>query len=175
MKRFYTRQDWHAEKPSGPMASQANIGEVFIHHTDNEDASLIDSLAEQRRAMQGIQAFHMHSRGWSDIGYHAIVFQPQVKLPFARVFLGRPPSIVPAAQQDHNTGTLAIAVYGDFTQDTVDRNTRFAIEQTIRRFAPNAKTIGGHRDVFSTSCPGPNLYKQLDLIARAVDLKRYAA
>lgn len=173
MKRFYTRADWHARSPKGPMASQGKCTEVFLHHTDNGDASLIDTLAEQRKAMQGIQNFHMDTRGWSDIAYHAIVFQPQRNLPFARVFLGRPKSIVPAAQQGHNTGTLAIAVYGDFTHDTLDRNTRFAIEQTIRRLAPEAKTLGGHKDVFATTCPGPGIYRHLDLIAQAAGLKRY--
>lgn len=172
-KRFYARGDWGARSPKGPMASQPSIGEVFIHHTDNEDAGGVDSLSEQKAAMRGIQDFHMDDRGWSDIAYHAIVFQPQRNVKLARVFLGRPPVIVPAAQQGHNTGTLAIAVYGDFTRDTLDRNTRYAIEQTIRRYAPNAKTIGGHRDVFSTTCPGPNIYKQLDLLAKATGLKRY--
>lgn len=173
MKRFYTRSDWRARPPKGPMASQGNVTEVFVHHTDNPDASLIDSLGEQRKAMQTIQGFHMDSRGWSDIAYHAIVFQAQRNIPFARVYLGRPPGTVPAAQQDHNTGTLAIAVYGDFTTDTLDRNTRYAIEQTIKRLAPKAKMLGGHRDVFPTACPGDGIYRHLDLIAQASGLKRY--
>lgn len=173
VKRFYGRTDWHAHPPTRPLDSQGSPTEVFIHHTENDDAGLIDTLPEQIRAMQGIQTFHQHGRGWSDVAYHAIVFQPQGKVSLSRVFLGRRPDQVPAAQLNHNAGTLAIAVYGDFRTDTVDRNTRYAIEQAIRKLAPGAKTLGGHRDVVATQCPGDRLYRELDRIAQATGLERY--
>lgn len=173
MKRFYSRTDWGAHPPTATLLTQASPTEVFIHHTENEDAAKINTLAEQKMSMQGIQTFHQHGRGWDDIAYHAIVFQPVESIPLARVFLGRTPLQVPAAQLGHNTGTLAIAVYGDFTKDMVHPNTRFAIELAIARLAPHAKTIGGHRDVVATQCPGDNLYRELDKIAHATRLKRY--
>lgn len=173
MKRFYSRTDWGAHPPTQSLLTQSSPHQVFIHHTENEDALKIDTLREQVMSMQGIQTFHQHGRGWSDIAYHAIVFQPQGGIPLARVFLGRNPDQVPAAQLNHNAGTLAIAVYGDFTRDKVAANTRFAIELAIARLAPHAETIGGHRDVVATQCPGDNLYRELDQIAKATGLKRY--
>lgn len=172
-KLFYSRSDWRAAAPTQLMAQQASPVEVFIHHTDSGDAGIVDTLAEQKDRVRGIQNYHQHGKGWSDIAYHAIIFQPQGSLRLARVFFGRSPDQVPAAQLNHNTGTLAIAVYGNFQEDTVHRNTRYAIEQTIKRLAPKARTLGGHRDVVSTSCPGGHLYQSLDLIAAAANLERY--
>lgn len=172
-KMFYGRSEWRASIPTQLMAQQQQPREVFIHHTDSGDAGIVDTLAEQMDRVRGIQNYHQHGKGWSDIAYHAIVFQPQGNLRLSRVFFGRPPDQVPAAQLNHNTGTLAIAVYGNFQEDTLHRNTRYAIEQTIRRLAPKARTLGGHRDVVSTSCPGIHLYKALDQIAAASGLDRY--
>lgn len=173
MKRFYTRNDWGASRPAHTLDSQPPPREVFIHHTESDDGGMVDTLAEQKDRVQGIQHFHMGGRGWADIAYHAIIFQPTNNVPLARVFLGRFPDQIPAAQLDHNTNTLAIAVYGDFRTDTVHPNTRYAIEETIRKLAPRAVTIGGHRDVVATACPGDKLYRQLDQIAKATHLKRY--
>lgn len=176
----YERHDWGA-RPWRDFTVQALPGEAFIHHGAEHDAERIDTLAEQAQAMRDTQNFHMGpERGWSDIAYHYIVFQPMGDVKFARVFEGRPVHHVPAAQLGHNTGTLAICVYGNFEhEDSVKPNTRHAIDVLLTG-RPDltgcgaVKTLGGHRDApgQSTECPGDTLYAQLDVIARGAHLER---
>jgi hypothetical protein len=87
---------------------------------------------------------------------------------------------VPAAQQGHNTGTVAICVVGDFRSghDQLKDNTRFAIEVLLKwlqnhddsRFDLPLRTLGGHGDVFPTECPGANIRRAIPTIAGAADL-----
>jgi N-acetylmuramoyl-L-alanine amidase-like protein len=145
--------------------------EAFLHHTVDGDAAALNSEAEQSAHMRAIQRDHF-DRGWSDIGYHFVLFQPFPPLRHARVFEGRDTHKVPAAQAGHNTGTLAIAVVGDFTTDTLQRNTRYAVELVLRMH-PALETVGGHRDVTPTACPGDGIYRWLDRIADAAGVRRY--
>lgn len=176
---LFDRDDWRAR----PWRDWTNHGwdasEVFIHHTADE-ASGTDSLGDQKARMRGYQNYHMDVNGWSDIGYHYIVFPPfetdaGTDIP-ARIFQGRPRNHVPAAQQGHNTDTLAIAVVrgGD---RRMYRNQRYAVEVLINwikdRGAP-LQTLGGHRDVTSTSCPGDGIYRDdLPIIRRATGLREF--
>jgi hypothetical protein len=120
----------------------------------------------------------MDVRGWSDISYHYVIFQPFNDVP-ARVFEGRKVRYVPAAQAGHNTGTLAVCVFGNFDhEDSVKRNTRYAIEMLLTRKpsrtgAGDVKTLGGHRDVVGTECPGDTLYAQIPRICDAINMRRY--
>jgi hypothetical protein len=169
---IYGRDRWGA-RPGRPMTRQQPPREAFIHHSDNPDARTVDHIDEQIQRLRGMQAFHMGpERGWSDIAYHFVVFQPWGHQPYARVFEGRPVGFVPAAQLNHNTGTLAICIYGDLSRDPVKRNTRYVIEQLIRKF-PTVETLGGHRDVVETTCPGDHGYEAIPTIARAAGVETY--
>ena len=174
--RAFTREDWGARVPLQMVAQPGHPAEAFLHHTVDSEAARLDRLAEQAAHMRAIQADHL-DRGWSDIGYHFVVFQPFGSLRYARVFEGRDWHKVPAAQAGHNTGTLAIAVVGDFTVETLMRNTRYAVELVLRTHPASTEleTVGGHRDVNATACPGDGIYGWLDRIARAADLRRYRA
>jgi hypothetical protein len=177
------RHDWNARKPGGMTAQPHAPTEAFIHHGAEKDADArsITTLDKVKSATRGIQAFHMGpERGWSDIGYHYVVFQPHGKLEHAVVAEARMVRYVPAAQQGHNTGTLAVCVYGTIDSgDKLQDNTVYAIAQLIggRRSnltgATNIKTVGGHRDVTDTECPGATLYGALDRIARDAGVRRH--
>lgn len=175
----YERDDWGA-RPWRDFTPQSWPSEVFIHHGAESNAEQMTSLAKQVQAMRATQNFHMGpQRGWSDIAYHYVVFQPYGNVRHARVFEGRPVRHVPAAQLGHNTGTLAICVYGNFDgDDQVKANTRYAIDVLLTR-KPSltgcgaVETLGGHRDVTQTTCPGNALYAQLGTIADGAHLRRY--
>lgn len=128
------------------------------------------SPAAQDAAMRSIQAFHQDSRGWADIGYHFVVFPGGPGGP-ARILEGRHVTVVPAAQGGHNTATLAIALYsgGD---DQVAAHTRYLVETIIQRF-PSVRTVGTHRQVTPTSCPGDRVAAAVPIIARACGRKVY--
>lgn len=178
-KRFYTRDEWHARTwRDFLIQGTSSTHECFIHHTADHDAEAWDHLAEQKAAMRGIQNFHMDERGWDDIAYHFVVFQPFGNIPIARVYQGRPTNHIPAAQLNHNTNTIAICVAGDFEHDDkVSPSTRFAICETIRRVKASGvrlNVVGGHEDVVQTSCPGNALYREIPRIAKFTGLKTYA-
>lgn len=176
---LYEREDWDARHWRDFTDQGWDAHEVFIHHTADRAAGL-DSFAAQAARMRGYQNYHMDSNGWDDIGYHAIVF-PEfttasgTEIP-ARIFAGRPRDHVPAAQGGHNAGTLAIAVVAD-GDNRMTRNTRYAIEVYLNwlqgRGAP-LRTLGGHRDVTSTSCPGNGIaWFDLPIIRNATNLEKY--
>jgi hypothetical protein len=169
---IYDRDRWHARAPR-PMSRQGAPSEAFIHHSDEPNAERLVTLAKQSEHMRAIQNFHMGpERGWSDIGYHYVVFQPYGKLNRARIFEGRKVGFVPAAQLGHNTGTLAICVVGNLEHDTLKQATRDAIEQLLKIF-PSVHTLGGHRDVTPTSCPGKHGYAAVPELAHAAGIKTY--
>lgn len=170
--KLYSRADWHARQPRA-MAVQGSFTEAFIHHSDDTNAARLLNFNAQAAKMRQIQDYHMDTKGWSDIAYHFVVFQPYGVLVRARIFEGRRLTAVPAAQEGHNSNTLAICVVGDYQSlNEVKRNTRYAIEQLLSEF-PELGTLGGHRDVVSTTCPGDRLYREIPRIAGAVDLSVY--
>lgn len=135
-----------------------SIREIFIHWT--ESATGQQNYAQQCGAMRGLQSFHMDGRGWSDLGYHYVVFQPYGKLRFARVFEGRELDRVPAAQANHNTNTCAIAVVMK-NGDPLKWQTKLALRRLVYYLRKN-RIVGDvpvkpHSDVTATTCPGPKL------------------
>lgn len=172
-KVFYSRSKWKARTP-GPLSAQGSVREAFIHHSDDRSGRPFNTMVKQCEKMRGIQNYHMDSNGWSDIGYHYVVFQYLgVKTPRAesRIFRARPVAAVPAAQAGHNTNTLAICVIGDGNSESLERNTRYAIECILRAY-PTLRRLGGHRDVVATSCPGNKFYSSIGHIANVVGLGR---
>jgi hypothetical protein len=172
---MFLRDDWGARRPDfNRLEKQGwDAHEAFLHHSDDSNAEAINHLEEQFAKMRSIQDFHMDVRGWADIGYHFVVMQPYGDIPYARIFQGRGRNLVPAAQQDHNTGTLAVCVVGDFRTDHLMDNTRYALEVLLDRYNDALRTLGGHGDVFPTECPGSNIRSAIPTIAGAVNLAVY--
>lgn len=176
---LFERDDWGARDWRTYTNQGWNASEVFIHHTADSAAGL-DSLTEQKARMRAYQDFHMDTRGWSDIAYHAIVFpgfttSSGTEIP-GRIFQGRPRNHVPAAQEGHNTDTLAVAVVAAGNA-RMGRSARYAIEVYLNYLKDNGaplKTLGGHRDASSTECPGDGIYNDdLPILRSATNLERY--
>jgi N-acetylmuramoyl-L-alanine amidase len=173
---LFEREDW-GYRTAGPLVWQGwDAHEVFVHHTDDSAAG-INSFEEQKARMRGYQNYHIDTNGWNAIGYHYVVF-PEFGSVYARIFEGRPRSAVPAAQQGHNTGTLAVCVVGA-GNFRMDDSQRYAVEQLIEWLQASGaplRTLGGHRDVTPTSCPGDGIYQyDLRLIRDATNLRRYGS
>lgn len=170
MQRLYWREDWNARAPRA-ITRQAAPTEAFLHYSDDPQPELFDHLDEQKAHMRQLQNFHMDVRQWSDIAYHWIVFQPYGGVPGARAFRGRRPNWVPAAQLLHNTGTLAICIVGG-PGDALKDDTEDLIVQLLGRYR-NLRTLGGHRDVTPTSCPGDDIYRRIPALAKRAGLRVY--
>jgi hypothetical protein len=150
-------RDSHAlQKPS-------HVAEVFVHHSASFGAS-IDTHAEQVATMQQLQNFHMDGRGWADIAYHFVVFQPRGKLKRAVIFAGRPLNVVPAAQEGHNTNTVAICIV-QADPERLATNTVWRVGRLARRIR-SARRLRGHYEVVKTECPGALIRATLPRIAK---------
>lgn len=183
--RVYERDDWKAEPAKPGMLRQAPPSQAFLHHgaEQDSDAKSITSVSAALKAMHGIQAFHMGpARGWDDVGYHYVIFQPHGALKHAVICEGRLVHFVPAAQLGHNTDTFAVCVYGTIDQsDPLQDGTVWALTRLLGGVragmtgAGHLRTLGGHRDVTQTDCPGAALYGELDRIAKGSHLERFHA
>lgn len=192
------RDATYATKPSSFQAVQ----KLIVHHTGDDPTAIPPSPEEHIRA---IYRFHTGSRGFSDIGYNFLVsgdgrvFEGR----YARTYaFGEEPTgedvsgrvITGAHASNYNSGTVGIAVLGNFTSVDPPMAAISALTDLLAWEAdrhaidplgssaydnPSSSTdtprvfpnIAGHRDVGSTECPGGRLYAMLPSIRQQVAAK----
>lgn len=122
------------KKPQRPVIN------VFIHcsasdHADHDDIKIIDEWHKKR--------------GWSEVGYHFFIKKN------GELQKGRDLEKTPAAQQGHNSGSIAICLAGlnieKFTDDQF--NTLRGLCYLINVAYKKNVTFHGHCEVSSKSCP----------------------
>ena len=132
-----------------------HIDSIYIHCT----ATRAEWWADRRSSEKAAECKRWHlDRGWSDVGYTYFVDRD------GTVTEGRPIEKTPAAQKGHNTGSVAISLWGGhggnqddkfeehFTPEQ-DRALRKLIAQ-LRMEYPSIKRIRGHNEVsVSKACP----------------------
>ncbi|MFT6399556.1 MAG: hypothetical protein ACJAYU_004323 [Bradymonadia bacterium] len=156
-----TREGWGARDPSRVCGEPHTPRYITIHHTVTPT---VDSVAPAAR-VRGIQAYHIDSNGWCDVGYHFIVGQD------GRVYQGRSSELRTGAHAGGaNTDNLGVSLLGTFTED-VPSDTMFYGAANIVRWISNTYNVDltrdwlkGHREWGSTSCPGDQLFARLDRI-----------
>jgi hypothetical protein len=144
-----SRAVWTSEPGAG--TPDGSKFEVFLHHTVSINKAW--TKRQEREHMRQLWHLHTEVNGWADIGYHFVCF------PSARIYRARPSNRIPAAQENHNTGTLAIAVAA--TNPILSLFQRRKLRQLIVKLKedrPSIKKLGGHRDVTATACPGDRIY-----------------
>jgi hypothetical protein len=141
--------------------------ELYLHHTVTSNRPR--SRAEERRHMRELEDSHL-ARGFQTIGYNFVLFRS------GRLYEGRGPRALPAAQGGHNTGTVAIACVGDYRTDrlTVRMRARLVIAAVNVRVRRGVRLVGGHREApgEGTECPGANVMRWLPALARRAGLSR---
>ena len=183
-----SRAEWGAdesivrEKPS----YADRVAFSVVHHTAGTTPS---SPSQSAAIVRGIQAYHVKSNGWNDIGYNFLVD------PFGQVFEGRAGgvtrNVVGAHAQGFNTGSTGAAVLGTYESTSVSAVARSALTRLLAwrldlahvdpasrltwlsagnpRFPAGTPVslaaVSGHRDTGSTSCPGAALYGALGRLA----------
>lgn len=140
---------------------------VYIHHTVSPNRRW--TRAQERAHLRQLELGHIN-QGWSGIGYSYLCF------PSGRLYEGRGPNAVPAAQAGANSGSIAIAYVGntETAQVTGRAKARLVLAARNLRRAKGINSLGGHRDApgQSTACPGRNAYGWLDRAARLSGLRR---
>ncbi len=149
-----------------------------MHHTVNANDYTADQVPG---IIRSIYAYHVKSRGWSDIGYNFLVDR------FGRIWEGRfggvDKAVVGAHTLGYNDYAFAMSAIGNF--ETVQPSAEmiaaygqlFAWKLGLHGVNPASKSqqvgkkvfpaINGHRDAGSTACPGRYLYAQLPAIRAA--------
>lgn len=179
----FPRSAWGARAPKGVSYTTAKM--AFVHHSAGTNDYAADEVPS---ILRGIQAYHMDVNGWDDIAYNFLVDR------FGRTWDGRG-GLDRTVRGGHtggfNTGSVGVAVLGDYTQvappdasigatadiigwvlgragvDPLGTATMTAGGHSNSRYATGAvvtlPAVSGHRDVSYTSCPGA-LYGALGAI-----------
>ncbi|RYB91473.1 hypothetical protein EUA06_09115 [Nocardioides glacieisoli] len=174
---IFSRAQWGADESIRDKSAlrYGSISGGFVHHTVNANDY---TEAQVPAILRSIYAYHVKSRGWSDIGYNFLVDR------FGRIWEGRfggvDKPVVGAHTLNYNQYSFAMSAIGNF--DTVqppDAMLRaygqlFAWKLSLHGVNPAStsqrigsrtfQAINGHRDAGSTACPGKYLYAQLPLI-----------
>jgi hypothetical protein len=186
-----TRGDWHADEAirrAAPYYADG-IHLAIVHHTAGSNSY---SKAESASIVRAIELYHVQGNGWNDIGYNFLVDK------YGQIFEGRYGGItrpvIGAHAQGFNSGSVGIAVIGDYGSTTISPAARAALvsliawrldlahvdplSKVVRVSAGNPRyaagtaitlnAISAHRDVYPTSCPGASLYAQLPSLRSAV-------
>ena len=186
-----TRADWHADEAirRAPPYYADGTHLAIVHHTAGSNSY---SKAQSASIVRSIELYHVQGNGWNDIGYNFLVDK------YGQVFEGRYGGIarpvVGAHAQGFNSGSVGVAVIGDYGSTSISPAARAALVSLIawrldlahvdplsrvgRVSAGNPRypagtvvtlnAISGHRDVYPTSCPGASLYAQLPAIRAEV-------
>ncbi len=186
-----TRADWHADEAirrARPYYADG-IHLAIVHHTAGSNSY---SKGQSASIVRSIELYHVQGNGWNDIGYNFLVDK------YGQVFEGRYGGItrpvIGAHAQGFNSGSVGVAVIGDYGSTSISPAARAALVSLIawrldlahvdplsrvgRVSAGNPRypagtavtlsAISGHRDVYPTSCPGASLYAQLPAIRTQV-------
>ncbi|MEV4094410.1 peptidoglycan recognition protein family protein [Streptosporangium saharense] len=153
-----SRRDWGARPPKDAYTTLNHTKGVKIHYTgDHVDPALAREHAKCVATVKAIQDHHMDGNGWIDIGYSLVV------CPHRTIFQGRGAGHLPAANgaglnSDHYA-ILGLVGTSGLTQppDDLLLGILDAIDY-LREHGGAGKEIKGHRDGYSTDCPGEALY-----------------
>ncbi|MFF4276783.1 peptidoglycan recognition protein [Streptomyces sp. NPDC001536] len=179
-----TRRGWGADESlrEKKFVYTKKVKAAFVHHTATGNGY---KCSQAPSVIRGIYRYHVRSMGWRDIGYNFVVDK------CGKIYEGRAGGVTKPVLGAHtlgfNTNSMGIAVLGSFGST---RPKAAAVTAIARLTAwklglfganPRGKTylksgggnlyqkgknvrlnvISGHRDGFSTECPGAKLYGKL--------------
>jgi hypothetical protein len=187
--QIISRKAWGARRPRCRTPQDPrNVRELFIHWpgqpgiaresiTDHDDdwcalpdhlidaAARITGPAAEAAWMREIQAFHMGpDRGWCDFAYSFAVFKS------GRIYRGRGFYNLPAGQEGHNTGTVAVVCVLGTADAHVPEPMAHALKDLVHwaetRRAHRELAVRPHRSVNQTTCPGDALARFVPTLDR---------
>lgn len=187
--RVVPRAKWLAGIPGElpPARYARRVQAVFVHHTDTPNSY---DCADAPRTIRYLYAGQTGGRQWDDIGYNFLVDRCGTLYEGRAGGIER--AVVGAHTQGFNRGSVGIAAIGTFTEGVpVPRAMAAALAgliawklglsdvdplSTVRLVSTNSlsrypagavesfSAVSGHRDGYSTSCPGAALTAALPAI-----------
>ncbi|WP_267593158.1 N-acetylmuramoyl-L-alanine amidase [Carbonactinospora thermoautotrophica] len=192
--RIHSRRAWGADESIRRCCVRYldTIKVAFVHHTATSNGY---SRSQVPKILRAIYAYHVKSRGWSDIGYNFLVDR------FGRIWEGRAGGITKPVQGAHTGGfnsadSFGIAAIGTYQNRAPSSQLTQAIQRLIawklglhfrnpegsavlvsaggsttkykRGTRVTFHAIAGHLDAGRTGCPGRKLYARLPMIQAGV-------
>ena len=184
-----SRAAWGAnESIVGLPYEEGIVTGAMIHHTAGTNSY---TAADVPGLLRSIQAYHVNSRGWKDIGYNVLVDR------FGTAWEGRGGGLDRAIAGGHalgvtNSRVFGLSFMGDFDQVSppaamiATGNSVIAWKFAIHGVNPYGSTFGSggqdggstflnaisaHRDENATNCPGATVYAMLPQIRASVKSK----
>ena len=182
------RTGWKADETirRGDSSFAPALRLALVHHTAGANGY---TAAQSPAIVKAIQLYHVKGNGWNDIGYNFLVDR------FGQVFEGRyggiEQNVVGAHAEGFNTGSVGVAVLGEYSSLAVAQRARDSLAALLAwrldiahvdpattlsfvsggnaRFPTGLpvflRTVSGHRDTGFTDCPGNALYGLLTQLA----------
>ncbi|WP_369183900.1 peptidoglycan recognition protein [Streptomyces sp. Y1] len=186
-----TRAGWGADESLRDQTFEYTgpVREVFVHHT----ATATDyACADAPRVIRAIYQYHVQSNGWRDIGYNFLVDRCGTVYEGRAGGVDQP--VHGAHTLGFNTDSAGAAAIGTYLTDSppqplldglaaiaawklgltaqpADGHTKLTSASDASRYPKGTvvdfDAISGHRDAFTTECPGTALYAQLPALRAA--------
>lgn len=156
------RREWGARAPRGTFTPLRTARGVKVHYVGSfVNPKIVDDCDRCVALVKSIQVQHQDNNDWTDIAYNLLV------CPHRRVFVGRGPGVLSAANgKGLNQGHYAVCVLlGDrgLVQPTSGHLNGIHDAIGYLRERGAGREVLGHRDGYATSCPGPVLYRWLQM------------
>lgn len=141
---------------------------IIIHHSLTRDSGSVSWAA--------IHSYHVNTKGWQDIGYHAGI--EEVKGKFICLY-GRPDWLRGAHTAGHNGSSLGFCFVGDYNaRRPGDARLRVAARRVLApwliRYGLSPDDLVPHSDYSSKTCPGSQfpMDRLRDICAEEMDRAR---
>ena len=161
----------------------AAVKMFVIHHTGEEDGSLLDTLTGPEQ-VRSIYFTHAVKNGWGDVGYHYLIDRDGV------IYEGRAggKNIIGAHVYCANTGTLGIAMIGNFQRKEPTEEQLVSLRKLLHDLAgeynvdlkgktlyhgTSFPTVVSHRDLANTQCAGRTVQLLLPVVRRLAAASDY--
>lgn len=158
MADIISRAAWNARSPRGEYTPLPQARGVKVHYVGSHvDARILDDHGICLTIMRQIQDHHMDGNGWAHFAYN------MAGCPHGRMIIGRGPRVLSAANgAGLNQGHYAVlALLGATGYRVPTPGLLSAVRDCIDYLRKNGagNEIKGHRDGYSTDCPGDRLYE----------------
>ncbi len=136
-----SRAGWGADESIRRAAPRyaPSVRVAVVHHTAGSNGY---TAAESAAIVRGIQVYHVKGNGWNDIGYNFLVDK------YGKVFEGRyggiDRNVVGAHAEGFNTGSVGVAVLGEYSSLAVAAKAQEALARVLAWRLDLAHVEPGH-------------------------------
>lgn len=131
------------------------LDEIIIHCTATRPSWMEERTVHD--VMDTVRSWHVEDRGWSDVGYHAIIHRD------GSVAFGRPIERTGAHVRGRNKSTIGVSLVGGFggsSDDLFSDNYTDEQEDALRELIgewqheyPTIDKVSGHNEYANKACP----------------------